>query len=336
MSHYYYPIFVVSIFFLIIISKKLQYFIDQKKDKHKKIFNPKKNFFLGGIILFFFIMSILILKGKYIELLFLFSIFFLGILSDFKILNDPKKRFILQGIVIFVFVTFLEIKISSTRLDVFDLYLQNNILNCVFVVFCLMILINGSNFVDGLNTLLITYKIFILLTLIIFFDGNFIFNHNNYDLLFILLLILILNSFGIIILGDSGAYLISTIFGLSLIDFSNQNNFISPFFIILLLWYPCFELLYSIIRRLSSNKKTYNADIKHFHQLLYLRILKRSKFNFKINHFITSLIINLYNFFIFCLGVNFIYQTKILIIIIGLNMVLYLIFYNFLNNKIKR
>ena len=237
---------------------------------------------------------------------------------------------------IFVFATFLEIKISSTRLDVFDLYLQNNILNCVFVVFCLMILINGSNFVDGLNTLLITYKIFILLTLIIFFDGNFIFNHNNYDLLFILLLILILNSFGIIILGDSGAYLISTIFGLSLIDFSNQNNFISPFFIILLLWYPCFELLYSIIRRLSSNKKTYNADVKHFHQLLYLRILKKSKFNFKINHFITSLIINLYNFFIFCLGVNFIYQTKILIIIIVLNMVLYLIFYNFLNNKIKR
>ena len=161
------------------------------------------------------------------------------------------------------------------------------------------------------------------------------FFNNFYELIFVLSFILILNSFGIIILGDSGAYLISIFLGIYLIDFANQNYIISPYFVILLLWYPCFELLFSITRRVTSNLEAYNPDITHLHQLIYLKIFKRNKLDFRINHFLVSVIINLYNFGSFYLGSNFFNDTKILILITFFNISLYIFVYSFLkkNNK---
>ena len=94
-----------------------------------KILNPNKNFFLGGIIFFLYISYFLIINNKFIFLLFLFFIFFLGLLSDLKLIDDPKKRFIFQISIIFLFVSILDIQIFSTRLDIVDLYLQNQYLN---------------------------------------------------------------------------------------------------------------------------------------------------------------------------------------------------------------
>ena len=119
----------------------------------------------------------------------------LGLLSDLKLIDDPKKRFIFQIFIILLFVSILDIKILSTRLDIVDLYLQNQYINYFFVVFCLMVFINGSNFIDGLNTLLITYIILILIILLIFFNNSMPIINNFYELIFILLFIFILNSF---------------------------------------------------------------------------------------------------------------------------------------------
>ena len=159
--------------------------------------------------------------------------------------------------------------------------------------------------------------------------------NNFYELIFVLSFIFILNSFGIIILGDSGAYLISIFLGIYLIDFANQNYIISPYFVILLLWYPCFELLFSMTRRVTSNLEAYNPDTTHLHQLIYLKIFKRNKLDFRINHFLVSVIINLYNFGSFYLGSNFFNDTKILILITFFNISIYIFVYSFLkkNNK---
>ena len=335
MSIFFYLIFTFLTLLIIFISKKYKFFYDNKRDNHKKTFNPQKNYFLGGLILFIFVSIFLTFKISYIELIFLFLIFLIGLFSDFRLLNDPKKRFILQAVVIFIFVSVLDTKIMFTRINIMDAYLQNEYLNYVFVVFCLMILINGSNFIDGLNTLLITYKIIILLTLLIVFEIYLNIPQYIYELFFVLLIIFIFNLFGKIILGDSGAYLISIIYGLSLINFSNEYYLFSPFFIILLLWYPCFELLHSMIRRIVLKKKSYDADTKHLHQLLYSKIFKNKKQNFKINHFTTSIIINLYNFISFSLGAMFIYNSEVLIFIIISNIFVYMIIYNFLKNQKK-
>ena len=96
-----------------------------------------------------------------------------------------------------------------------------------------------------------------------------------------------------------------------------------------------FELLFSMARRITSNLETYNPDTNHLHQLLYLKIFKQNKLDFRINHFLVSVIINLYNFGSFYLGSNFFNNTKILILIIFINISIYMFVYSYLkkNNK---
>ena len=59
-------------------------------------------------------------------------------------------------------------KIHKQNPIFFDNLLENAVFNIFFTSFCLLILINGSNFIDGLNGLLLVYMtlvIFVLLKL---------------------------------------------------------------------------------------------------------------------------------------------------------------------------
>ena len=140
---------------------------------------------------------------------------------------------------------------------------------------------NGCNFTDGINTLLTSY--FTIIFAFIFFTKTYNLTDYNFIINFILLLLLIvtLNSIGIIILGDSGSYLLSVFVGLYLIEISNKYT-ISPYYIILLLWYPCFELLFSMIRRSLKVRKTYKPDSFHLHQLIYS--FMKIKLNLTLNY----------------------------------------------------
>ena len=200
-----------------------------------------------------------------------------------------------------------------------------------------MVLINGANFIDGLNGLLIKYFLFVYLVIFYNFshyatiDVNFLAN-----LIMILLFILILNLTGFIYMGDSGAYLLSLFTGIYLIDFSSQNFSVSPYLVIVFLWYPCFELLFSMIRRYFSESKAYKPDALHLHQLIYIFFKKKLNIiNNLIIHFIVSILINLYNLFTFIVSINFIYSSEILIFILTINVTLYLFFYNFFEKKNK-
>ncbi len=335
MSYSLHLYFIIGILFLIFLSKKYNFFIDRKIDKHKNVVSSDKNYFLGGIIFMLFFFYYFILSQEFIKSFFLFSIFLMGLLSDFKILNDPKKRFLLQLIVILFFVISLDIRVLSTRLTQLDLFLENNFINYFFVTFCLMVLVNGSNFVDGINTLLVSY--FTIVFAFIFFSKNYISTDYNlvFDLILLFLIIIFLNSIGIIILGDSGSYLISLFAGIFLIEISN-NFTVSPYYIILLLWYPCFELLFSMTRRYLNKNSSYKPDIQHLHQNLYKLIKKFNYFtNIKINHLLTSFLINLYNFLSFYIGTKFISETQTLILIITLNIFFYLLFYTYLIKRFK-
>ena len=173
-----------------------------------------------------------------------------------------------------------------------------------------MIFINGSNFIDGLNTLLIGHNFLICLFLVLFFEPILPNILIIKCLLLALLVILIFNFFGTIILGDSGSYLLSFFMGIYLINFSNSTNSISPFFIILLLWDPCFELLFSMIRRNGSKINIYEPDIYHLHQMIFNFFKKKISVKNNLNHFIASSLINLYNAITILIGINYIYQTK--------------------------
>ena len=91
-----------------------------------------------------------------------------------------------------------------------------------------------------------------------------------------MIILLLFNLNGNLILGDSGSYAIGLFIGIYLISFAANNPWLSPFLVISLIWYPCFELLFSMIRR-SKSRKMYKPDTDHYHQLLFKFLISRKK-----------------------------------------------------------
>ena len=234
-----------------------------------------------------------------------------------------------QFILIILFVYFSGINIISTRVIFIDYALQNYYISIFFTTFCLIILVNGTNFIDGLNGLVLTYYLIVIallykLNLLTGINFNDLKVLNFSYLLFIMIIFNLLNKF---YLGDSGVYLLGFLIGYILIKIHNYNPSISPFFAVLLLWYPCFENLFSIIRKFKFGKSPVSPDNRHFHQLLFYFLKKKFKFsNLSCNNY-SSIIINFYNFLILFFGSYNIYNTQLLIILILINISFYTIIY---------
>jgi UDP-N-acetylmuramyl pentapeptide phosphotransferase/UDP-N-acetylglucosamine-1-phosphate transferase len=123
-------------------------------------------------------------------------------------------------------------------------------------------------------------------------------------IIYVLVIVFLLNFFNQLYLGDSGSYLLGFFTSIILLDIYEINRNISPFFIILLLWYPCFETLFSILRKNIMNKSPLNPDINHLHQIIFYWIKNRFKLG-KLNaNLISGLFINFYNFIIFILSIK--------------------------------
>ncbi len=287
----------------------------------------------GGIFILIFCSFIFFSLG-YLYVFFIFFIFLIGLFSDLNIISSVKIRFLTQVIIVSIFVYLLDITVEPTRVDLIDNILSNKSLSLIFSIFCLLIVINGSNFIDGLNGLVLGYYslIFGLLLKLNFFSQI---NIDSLDLNYFGLVIIylyFLNLFNRLFIGDSGAYLLGLFFALLLIKIYELDNNFSPFFVILLLWMPCFENLFSIIRKFVNKTSPTSPDNSHFHQLFFLFI--RKNFNIK-NHFannLSSTIILFYNLVIFYLASTDIYNTKFQILLISLNIIVYLYTYKILLN----
>ena len=269
------------------------------------------------------------------------SLFLLGLLSDINILTSPKKRFFLQFIIILFFSFVSELEVSPTKIVFFDNLVQNNFLGYIFTTFCLMILINGSNFIDGLNGLLLGYFFLILFFILKLDLIDFINLAQDRYINFILVIffLLILNFFNKLFLGDSGAYSLGLLIGFMLIKIYNSNQMISPYFIILLLWYPCFENLFSIIRKFYFKKKDpLEPDTEHLHQKLfaYLKVkFKMSNLNSNVLSSLTILLLNALIFYFSSKAISHtIYQLSLTVISILIYLILYFIIDKMLQKKI--
>ena len=327
--------FITICLFLIYLCRKNNLIVDYKLENHKRFSSKLKSNSIGGIffLIFLFYEYLVIDQNSYLFLI-LFSIFLIGFFSDIKKLNSVSLRFFLQIILILFFVNIIGLEIKNTRIEFIDTIISNKIANTIFVSFCLMVLVNGSNFIDGLNGLLLKYYLIIYLVILFSFnqtpyvDTDFIIS-----LILILSIILLFNLLGLIYMGDSGAYLLSIFSGIYLINFSFNNQDISPFFIIVLLWYPCFELLFSMIRRFIKKSKTYKPDTSHLHQLIYYFIKKNLKHKDSVVHFFTSILINSFNLLVFIFATNFVYNSKILVFTVIVNICIYISLYVYLKKK---
>mgnify|MGYP001008648164 FL=1 len=307
---FYCLLFLLLVFVVNLIIKKNKILLNNVQLSHQKFTNihvPSVGgyFLIIPIIIFFYKDNILF---SIISIL----IFLLGIFSDLNILSSPKKRFFIQLLLILVFVFIKKIEVLPTRINYLDTILSNTYWSYFFTVFCLMILMNGSNFIDGLNGLLLGY---LLIILFIIYKLN-LFNHLNISinqitfLIYIFFIILIFNLCNQFFLGDSGAYFLSFFTGFILIEIYISNLELSPYFIILLLWYPCFENLFSILRKLIKKRSVLKPDNEHLHQLIF--ILIKNKFNTHnlFANILSGLLINLFNFILLYWGSTNPYNTK--------------------------
>ena len=196
-------------------------------------------------------------------------------------------------------------------------------------------LINGSNFIDGVNTLFSGYYLIVSLV-ILYILKNFQINEtiNIFLLTNFLLIFLSFNFFSKSFLGDGGSYLISSVIGFYLINFYiSYQNMISPYFIALLLWYPAFENLFTILRRkIFDRNQVKNADNKHLHHLLYNFLNRIKKLNIKVNS-LTGICINLFFLPFLIIGIHYSNSTKVLVSLIFIETIVYVSTYIFLRYK---
>ena len=336
----------IEFFFLLIIALYLINFIlikysalidNTNYSNHKKFTNNFSVTPLSGGIFLFMNLVLFNLQQEFTFILFLFLIGTIGILSDLNKVNSPYKRLFLQTIVVIAYIFLDNVNIQGIRIEIIDKYLDFKILNIIFTAFCILILLNGSNFIDGLNNLQVGYYLVVLFFVLeLSISQNLIINLNYLHFLLIVYLVFYLfNFFGKCFLGDSGSYIVTLTISDLLIEFSNYNSTISPYYIVVLLWYPAFENFFSILRKKFLTKQ--NAllpDNYHLHHIIYNIIKKNKKHRFY--NTLTGNLIVVYNILPFYLASKFFYSTKILTSIVLVNVILYLIiFFKFKNSKTK-
>ena len=290
-------LYLLLVLILSLVLKKRGIFSNFSGDIHQSFSNKKNVPLAGGL---FILIPIIFFLNDFLISCFMFSIYLIGFFSDRKILVSPKKRFLIQCVLILLFVIAFDIRIDSSRIEFFDIFLNYKIFAIPFSAFCLLILINGSNFVDGLNGLLISFAIIILfmLTKLNLIDHSIISYQSLNLIIFTLLLLLLLNIFNVLMLGDSGAYLLGFFIGFIIISSHISNPDISPYCFISLIWYPCFENLFSILRKLNREFSPLKPDSKHLHQLVFFFFTKKFKLRLILSNNLSSAIICFFNFLI--------------------------------------
>ena len=325
-------IFLTLILNLILIKKSL--FLNFKGDNHQKFIDSKNIPLSGGLILIF-------TSYYYLNLLnfaYVFFIFCVGFLSDIKKINSPKLRFIIQTLIVLGVVYYSSITVPQTKIIFLDQLLTNNTFRIFFSIFCILIIINGCNFIDGVNTSLVGYCLIISLSLH-YLDLNGVEISqivDFYNLIPVLIALSILNFFNKLYLGDGGSYFLGLLFALCLINTYQVNNNISPYFVVCLLWYPAFENLFSILRKKKLSRSPLDPDTNHLHQIIFLYLKKN--FNIKSIYLntMTGMIINIYNLMCIVIATQFYSHTKTQILIITVNIIVYLFLYRkLLHKKLK-
>ena len=321
--------FYVYLLFVTILSlvfKKKGILLNYSGDIHQSFSNKKNVPLAGG--LFILIPIVFFLNDLFINF-FIVLIYLIGFFSDRKMVVSAKKRFLIQCLLILLFVAIFDVKVNSSRLELFDIILNNKYFAIFFSAFCLLILINGCNFIDGLNGLLISSTIIILLMLTkLNLIDNLIISDQSINLIILmLLLLLLLNIFNVLMLGDSGAYLLGFFIGFLIISSHRINPDVSPYFFISLIWYPCFENLFSILRKLNKEFSPLKPDSKHLHQLVLFFLKKKFDLKLILSNNLSSGIICFINFLIIYIATLNISNTFFQIKLISASVIFYNVSY---------
>ena len=216
-----------------------------------------------------------------------FIIFLFSLYEDIQQSLSPYFRLIILFLGSSLFIFFTELP----EIKVLYLSLLNDIFVLKILVFTLslMLLMNGFNFIDGLNGLSSFNFISVLLSILYLankFEDIFLINL-IYIILIISILILIFNfPYAKFFIGDSGSYLYALFSGALVIYLFQRNENLPTLLSMVILAYPITEMLFSILRKSIRGYSPMKPDTKHLHHLIF-HLLSG---NPKKNNFIASIL----------------------------------------------
>ena len=330
-------LFILSILIVISINVLSSYFkilIYKPNLIHKEKFN-NTIFNTGGLIFFLYLIILYLIYYKFdylSNLLFLTLIFLIGFFSDIKKNFNANLRLLLISFVSDNQILDLKFNIIN------NLFLDYPFFSIIFTGVCLVILINGVNFIDGVHGLTLLYGILVLaiLNYFIYFKLNFESSPEAGLLILpILLILLIYNLSEKIFFGDSGSYVLGAIIGLYIIQLSNLDGYSYPYFYANLLIYPAFEVFFSMMRKIFNKKGPYQPDKKHLHHLIQKFYQIKYDYDLTSSKILCAISINLFILIFNLVSINF-YQNKYILLS---NIFIFIIFYTFvyflLNKELK-
>ena len=331
------------------LSKKYNFF-DNPASEAKKIHKYSISNIGGASCLIPFLISIIIsfyledfFSKKYLIVIFIssFLYFFLGRYDDIKNISPSVKFVSFVFIFLFFYPFETDLIIKELRFNYLNLIISLNDYSIFFTLFCMFVFYNASNFIDGANGLssgyflLINSFIYLLITKLPNVSENII--NLNIIIIKVYFIFFLFNIFGKCFFGDNGIYVSLIINSYLLINLFVLNyNYFSPYFIASLLWYPAFENLFTILRRLKDKKKLISPDNQHLHYLLMMKLKNINFFEKKGKKFFNSLsglIINLILFPGFVFSLHFYNNSLYLLLNICAYLIIYILSYIFLYKK---
>ena len=301
-------LYLILLMFTVFISKKLDFY---DKPNVRKIHNSKV-FNTGGIIIYFFYLIIVNFFefNHNIELIISIGFFIcmIGFIDDRINLNPSIK-------IIFIIIPSAYLILSGININNLGNYEYIGLLNLgkfqlPFLILATGLLINATNYIDGVDGLLLTFFICSLSYYIFLIEET-----NTIYLIKLLLVPVILNlimnllpskSKIKIFSGNTGSLFIGFFISFLTIELYNSFN-IHPVYLIWPLWYPVYDFLFVSTNRAILKKSIFSADNSHLHHKILIK--------FKKNHLKTVLLFFILNISIIYLGFSLSNFSKLISLI---------------------
>jgi len=208
---------------------------------------------------------------KFDILLCALPVFLMGLSEDLHHTIKPKIRLVIASVSASAFIWIQGSLIQSVGLPILDGALSSKLASVLFTIFCLVALTNALNFIDGINGLA-SGKTMIVAGAIWMFSTSY-----TEPGLAVLSLAIFTSTLGLfmlnypqgrIFMGDAGAYTLGFLLAACLITLHHRHPEISPWAILLVIFWPIADMAHSIVRRRLGGKRPDRPDMMHMHHVV--------------------------------------------------------------------
>jgi len=235
---------------------------------------------LGGVIAFVGLATYSLFCSNGIGMSYIFAIIcssipllIIAVKEDLFHSTTPAQRLVGMIITVVMFFLIYPVNFPVIDLPVFgNLLNQSNLAVWIFFSFAMVVIMNGNNLIDGANGLMpMTTLIQILCLFYLSHSVDDFYSEVRLVLSAIPLLIFILFNYpwGKIFMGDFGAYFYGLIISTNTIIFFGDHPELPTWGAVLILFYPAFELLFSVIRKKIQKLDPTKPDNHHLHLKIF-------------------------------------------------------------------